>query len=311
MTAFVADSVWEQLKKIARDSQRPADVAVAYFGQGAATLLPLPKGSRLVVDASEQAVKSGQTHPDDLASLVRRGVRVYSVLNLHAKVFVFGGTAFVGSANVSRRSASMLVEAAIMTTEREVVKTARKFVQDLCLNRLGPEELDRLQGLYRPPKIIGNRSTQRRKKTQKVKPELPRVLLAQLELKEPPEGSESAEEAGRNAARKQLEQPRKHALEDFWWPSPCPYKLGDIVVQVLNEGNNRRMVSSPGKVVYMRKWRGSRRGCTFVYVELPRRKRVALDRLARRMGRGAKEKLSRGGRVSAEFSEELLKTFKE
>jgi hypothetical protein len=38
----------------------------------------LRAGSRLVVDASENAVKSGQTHPADLKKLQNRGVVIYS-----------------------------------------------------------------------------------------------------------------------------------------------------------------------------------------------------------------------------------------
>jgi len=49
-------------------------MAVAYFGKGASRLLPLTAGSRLVVDASECAVASGQTCPADLIKLVARGV---------------------------------------------------------------------------------------------------------------------------------------------------------------------------------------------------------------------------------------------
>jgi len=310
MTTFLSDGVWKRLKEVCADSRRAADVAVAYFGRGAADLLPLPEGSRLLVDASEEAVKSGQTHPDDLAAMVRRGVRVYSVANLHAKVFVFGGTALVGSANASRRSADTLIEAVVATTDREAVMTARQFVRKLCLAELGPEELSRLQSMYRPPKITGIRSGSPRSSKPKVKPEFPRMMLAQLEPRERPKGSESAEKSGRAVAKKHQERPRKYVLEDFWWSGQCPYKPGDIVVKVMREAKGRRMVSPPGKVVYMRRWHGKTKACDFVYLELPRRKRMALDRLARRLGPGAKKRLLRRGQVSAHFAEGLLAAFK-
>ena len=103
-TELITDRVWAAITEAARNTKTPAYVAVAYFGNGASKLLPLRKGSRLVVDASEHAVKSGQTSPAELLKLHRKGVKVYSIENLHAKVFVFGRTAFVGSANVSQRS---------------------------------------------------------------------------------------------------------------------------------------------------------------------------------------------------------------
>ena len=42
-----------------------------------------------VVDASEHAVKSGQTNPSELIAFLRSGVEVHSAENLHAKVYVF------------------------------------------------------------------------------------------------------------------------------------------------------------------------------------------------------------------------------
>jgi hypothetical protein len=46
---------------------------------------------------------------------------------------------------------------------------------------------------------------------------------------------------------------------------------------------------------------------TFVYVEGPDVRRISLDKLARRLGRGAKKKLQRGGLVrNRVFADELL-----
>lgn len=73
-TEFFTTEVWKRLKSAARDLTSPVYVAVAYFAQDAAKLLPLPAGSRLVVDASEHAVRSGQTCPADLLVLLNRGL---------------------------------------------------------------------------------------------------------------------------------------------------------------------------------------------------------------------------------------------
>src|SRR5688500_16972317 len=109
MTELLTQDIWRRLTSAANRARGKADVAVAYFGKGAAALLPLPEGSRLVVDASENAVKGGQTHPKDLKRLYDTGVRVFCCEHLHAKVFLFDRTAFVGSTNASNRSANTLV----------------------------------------------------------------------------------------------------------------------------------------------------------------------------------------------------------
>jgi hypothetical protein len=306
---LLTDRIWPTLTAAAKSSRiRPA-VAVAYFGQGAAKLLPLPNGSRLVVDASESAVKSGQTCPAELKKLLKRGVRIYTRNNLHAKIFVFGTKVFVGSANVSQNSAHALREAMVVTTDSKAVAAAKEFVHGLCIQELGPEMLSRLGKLYRPPRLPG--ALRRRGSYQKRDgaDDLPRLRLAQLHLDPPPVESESAREAGRKLAAKRMERPRRHELDEFWCGGNYSASPGDIVVQVLDEGGNQHMVSPPGTVLHTRKWRRGKRELTFVFVELPARRRIALDRLARRLGRGSKKRLYREGQASRAFAERLLQAW--
>lgn len=136
-TRLLGGTVWEDIRRAVRHSKRPVLAAIAYFGKDGTKLLPLRKGSRLVVDASDNAVKSGQTHPNSLLELHRKGVVIYSVSNFHAKVLVVGNRAFVGSANVSTRSENTLVEAVLETTEPTAVRAVRKFIRDLVLSLSG------------------------------------------------------------------------------------------------------------------------------------------------------------------------------
>jgi hypothetical protein len=171
---FVSSGIWRSLTKSAKTARKPSFVAVAYFGKGASKLLPLPPDSHLVVDASEDAVKKGQTHPDDLKLLQKRDVVVFSSPSLHAKVYVFENLAFVGSANASNRSAKVLTEAIIKTSDRSVVRAAKAFVKDKCLDELSPGRLEKLQKLYRPPQFPDGTSHKG------PRPEIPRLRLAQL-----------------------------------------------------------------------------------------------------------------------------------
>ena len=180
VTELVVGDVWPRLIRTRRKGRRGARVAVAYFGKGAARLLSLQKGSQLVVDASDNAVKSGLTCPNDLIVLLKKGVRIFSVANLHAKVYVFGTTALIGSANASRHSAT-LVEAMLLTTDRKIVEKSKVFVQSIAKNELGPEQLRRLQKLYRPPRRpLGG--TRRKNKPQgaRVTASLPPMRLVPL-----------------------------------------------------------------------------------------------------------------------------------
>ena len=144
---FVSSELWRRITAAVRRRQSRCHVAIAYFGKGAGKLLPLTRGSTLVVDASDAAVKVGLTDPRELLKLIRRHVAVYSVSNLHAKVVVAGDEAFVGSMNASRRSARELIEAAIHTDHRSVVREARRFVESLASQKLGDEEVRQLRAL--------------------------------------------------------------------------------------------------------------------------------------------------------------------
>ncbi|MEO0319139.1 MAG: hypothetical protein RL404_2816 [Pseudomonadota bacterium] len=57
-------------------------------------------------------------------------MKVFSDEALHAKVYVFGRTAFVGLAKLSKHSQD-LTEACIKTSDPEIVQETKKFVLDL------------------------------------------------------------------------------------------------------------------------------------------------------------------------------------
>jgi hypothetical protein len=306
-TDFVSDGVWKAITSAAKRSRKPARVAVAYFARGASKLLPLAPNSRLVVDASEGAVKSGQTCPADLKWLQKRGVVIYSYPDLHAKVYAFDGFAFIGSANVSSSSSSRLTEAVIRTTERHIVRSAKSFVQGLCLDELSPGRLDKLAGIYRPPRMPGGGRRPADSPRRRSHSALPRILLAQLTMKEIPYGFEEAEATGLSIAKSRQQNKRKYKVDSFWWTGVCPFREKDKVVRVTELIDGRRLIDRPSDVIYTRTKVKDGKRVTFVYIEGPDIRRISLDKLARRLGRGAKKKLQRSGLVRNHiFADELL-----
>ncbi len=306
-TVFVSQKLWPELSKAVGRAKKHCGVAVAYFGAGASRFLPLERGSRLVVDASERAVASGQTCPADLLKLVKRGVVVYSVPNLHAKVFVLGKTAYVGSTNVSSRSASHLVEAVLRTTEPSAFQAARKFVEDLCLHELTPEVLKQLGKLYRPPLIAGSKRKQRRNAESAMRPTLPRLFLAQLHLMEWSDRDQALHDAGLVVARRRREHPRTFELTSFRVAGRCRYEPGDVVVQVTHESAGKALVSPPANVLHVRRRQDGKGHVAFVYLEHASRRRREVGMLANQLGRGSLRQLRRDGLVrDKSFARSLL-----
>lgn len=309
-TEFIEDGIWTRLTNAAKACRGAAVVAVAYFSEGAATLLPLPKGSRLVVDASEATVKSGQTCPADLLKLHNKRVRIFSVQNLHAKVYVFGSHAFIGSANVSNSSASRLKEAVLRTTDRGAVKEARAWVREMCVDELGPESLKVLQRLYRRPHFPGGKARRRTaKKTGKVNAEYSPLRLVKLDRTIYPEGSEAALETGRRVANSRRKYRSTHVLEDFYWPRDS-IRRGETIVQIIDEGNGDMLVSAPGRVLNTKNWSNGRQSLTFVYLEVPKFRRISVNRLAKRLGPGASKRLERSGLVARDFADKLREVWR-
>jgi len=304
-TELIDEHVWTRLRDAARKCRRSGDVAVAYFGKGASKLLPLRAGSRLVVDASEAAVRSGQTCPDDLLRLLDRGVNVFSYKDLHAKVYVFGNRAFVGSANASHNSSERLIEVLLATTERSAVAAARKFVHGLCKQRLTPTVIKRLNKIYRPPNNFGQ-ARGKKKQPSETRRTIPPVKLALLKLESWPEKIQQAHDRGLTEAKRRRQRRARYLIDAFRWSGNAPFKRDDIVMQVTDDGNGRKLMSPPGPVVHVRRFPSARKS-SFVYVEIPSEtRRRSIKAVAKQLGERNAKRFQRGGLVSKELANKLL-----
>lgn len=296
-TSFIAGqrAVWNAIAKQVKASRR-ADVAVAYFGQGAARRLPLPAKSRLVVDASEATVRAGATCPAELLTLVRKGVTVHSSPGLHAKVYVFGRTALIGSANVSTASADRLVEAVVRTTDSDAVRAAQRFVTELAIGTpLGPEALKALQKCYNPSKVRGSGKGKAARR--------PVVWFEWYEALDCPEGSADFVEEVRTEAKPKRMHGRGYTLEETWRRGSPRYEEGDLLVMV---GGKGEMVSPPGRVVHVRTWANGRSRYSFSILEIPQAPRVSVPRLAKALGYGWGKRLSRYGKMNQRDGADLV-----
>jgi hypothetical protein len=128
MLKTVSDGLWDEIGEIARDaSYRYA--AVAYVTSD--KYIKFGEGDILIVDASNEAIKTGKTSAKILEAAHTRGAELYSVDELHAKVFALGRVAVVGSSNISSASAKSLIEAAIITDHPSAIAGALAFINEL------------------------------------------------------------------------------------------------------------------------------------------------------------------------------------
>lgn len=309
---LVTGRVWSHITAEARRRREPALVAVAYFGKGASKLLNLPAGSRLVVNASENAVKTGQTHPADLLRLLKRGVQIFSSPLLHGKVYVFGKRAAIGSANTSNNSAKTLIEAMVFTTDSAVVKQASRFVRSLAKNEIGPEEIKALQKLYKPPKLaFGVRRRKGRRPQSQRDNALPSIRLVNLTEQTWTDEDWTQHDIGEAVAQKRRQHPRSWMVESFRWVGSHSLQRGDKVMMVTKTGSGATLADPPGTVLYIKTYKRKTRPISFVYVEFPEHRRRRLEVMAKRIGRGALKRMRRGGRLNASMSEKLYDLWSE
>ena len=154
-TELVTGKVWTAIQAAAEKARGRRLAAVAYIGvDGAELLSDFGENDVLVCNMGSAALSTGATNPEAIERLLARGVHVYSYDRLHAKVYVLGSVAFIGSANVSDSAANRLAEAMTRTTERTLVADARRFVRSTCRDAL-PVTMDFVEiarKVYRRPR---------------------------------------------------------------------------------------------------------------------------------------------------------------
>ena len=153
MAELITSGVWQTITAAAKAAKSPSFAASAYFGAGGDSLLPLGSESLLVVDASIPTVQQGATCPISLIRLHKKGVRIFSAQHLHAKMYAFEKSAFVGSCNASSHSANILIEGAVRLSKKTEVAQVKSFIQALCLTELSGADLSKLQESYKPPQF--------------------------------------------------------------------------------------------------------------------------------------------------------------
>lgn len=284
---YTGKDCWRRLT-VAATNQR-GDVAVAYVGQRSGHLLRLKSGSRLVVDATEEAVREGKTDPKVLRLLKRRGVRVYSRRGLHAKVFVIGRAAFVGSTNLSRHSATKLIEALVEVREPYTVAALRAFVDSMCLVALTDRALEDLVRIYRPPKSSAAAARKRRRILAETNNIVPALKIVQLRPLDMTEKQERESVAGEAVARRSTLHARTMDLEYFQTNRRLGRSLqrGQWVLQVVTNDDGRSLVHEPARIVHKRRFIERGQVQYWIYCdERPNARGRSAKKIIRRYGRG-------------------------
>lgn len=151
MEQLLSDDLWPTIKRLAKRKCRKR-AAIAYVTSE--ETVKFGSGDLLVTDASDEAIKAGRTSASVLEGAVRRGAKVFSLPNLHAKIFLLDGTAIIGSANLSMSSESGLIEAAWVSDSPAAVALAGSIICRLSesADRVDDAFLNRIKSLPVSPR---------------------------------------------------------------------------------------------------------------------------------------------------------------
>ncbi|OJW82197.1 MAG: hypothetical protein BGO69_16515 [Bacteroidetes bacterium 46-16] len=153
MEKFITGDIWKQANKIVKENENKiACIAYVTFAN-----LSLSNGDTLICDVSDYAIKYKQTSAQTLQNYYKKGVKIYSNSQLHAKLLLTNSVLILGSANLSKSSANYLTEAAIITQNDSVISQARSFCYNLQnealpLNKRDIERLLKLPTIETPQK---------------------------------------------------------------------------------------------------------------------------------------------------------------
>lgn len=138
MFKFLSNDVWTQGAKLL-EKRKPKTAAISYVTIYSTIL---NKNDVLICDASEAAIECGETKASVLRTYMDKGVKIFSVPNFHAKLIVCDNGVIIGSANLSKNSATKLVEASVYTNEISAIAQAHAFCHPFISKKFELTELN-------------------------------------------------------------------------------------------------------------------------------------------------------------------------
>jgi hypothetical protein len=143
----------------------------------------------------------------------KKGVHVFLAPDLHAKVLLCGNKVVVGSANLSQSSFKYRDEAALVTTDRAVVRSVRDWFEQRVSEPITPEWLSICAKAYRPPKPNGFGNGGRRAR-RTVRQRMGRAvwIVGLSPMEQFPESELPIQERGEAEAEKRVKDKKKYEV---------------------------------------------------------------------------------------------------
>ncbi len=255
MNRLLTDNIWQQLKSALPNGKKLA--ALAYVSTD--RYCSFKKGDALVCDASESAIKSGQTSAAALAKFYRAGAEIYSYENLHAKVLVIGQKVLIGSCNLSASSANTLRELALLTSNISIRSQTLAFIYKL-IRESAPVDNKFLKRITKIPVLKRSRFGKNNRKSVKLGNRTWVVRTYELN----PARYKHEESFVQKAESEIKNKLHKSKAEINWvrWTGKSKFRSlareGDTIIELSSQRRGKRVTaSSPASILmrqHHRKW---------------------------------------------------------
>lgn len=258
------DAIWERIQGSLRDGE-PARIAVPFIGFGASRWIKPAPGSWVLTRCDIKSARAGQVSGKDLLAWHRRGVRIFNLQALHAKVFAFKGAAYIGSSNASVTSRDRLVEAGVWTSNAALVTAAWEFVEQSCAEEVEETFLAKLAEAYRPPheypmqgESAGRKGEARSSRRTSRAQDEATLHLVRLYTGAWNDAQQAAADQAEAAGLQRVDEKVKAELSSFKWRgAPSRFAIGDLVLARLTDKQQATDQVLPwARVVGIRKVRG-------------------------------------------------------
>lgn len=258
MNKILTGDVWGHVaKKLKKKIEVSA--AISYV---TSISLPLKKGDNLICDGSPKAISSGVASAKSLKHYQHKGVNIYSVEGLHAKMLITMDSLVIGSANLSENSKS-LVEASIYTTNKSAIAQAHAFISPFLIDTRFALDKAKIEKLLQIP-------VEKRKYSPNGKPKYRNRefggdawIITTRQLKDNKYNEEIEQTETEIATEKKTVI---DSISTLIWPLKSVFvkgaKLGDIIIQKFKEKRNT-YVYSPSVIVRITK----KSDCVLYYIQ--------------------------------------------
>lgn len=234
MIKFLSHDLWATIKNLSKKSKR-TKVAVPYFGTGGTTLLELKKGDTLLVAMDLNNVKAGLVSPHEIQKLYDKGVSIFNLQNLHAKIYLFDKQTVMGSANVSSHSVNHLIEAGILADDKTIRLNAERFIDEHCIEKVEQDYIELCKEHYHPPKNFVSKKNPRTKNA--FKGQLSRLWVISTKPIEFSDDDYAVLEKDKAIFEKKISNKRLFELDEIKYSIKDKFitsvKEGDIILEIV------------------------------------------------------------------------------